>query len=119
GDVEATLERRERAGEPRGVHRRRAPDPDGRDQRREVADDLELRRLVFGDQQQYRVDLGDARERAKRLVLLAQLVERIRARERREPGAPRRREDALLPDDGLGADCLEVEQVVVELDVTE
>src|SRR5207253_503971 len=32
-------------------------------------------------------------------------------------GAPRRREDALLPEDGLRSERLQIEQVVVELDI--
>ncbi len=118
-DVEAALEGLERIGELGRVHRRRASDPDGGDQRGEVFDDLELLRLILGDEEQHRVDLGDARERAECLVLLAKLLEGVRAGERREAGAPGRREDALFPDDGLGAERLEVEQVVVELDVAE
>src|SRR4030095_15139993 len=118
-DVEAGLERLERAGQPRRVHLRRAADLDRRDQRREVSDDLELLRLVLGDQEQYRVDLGNALERAETVGLLAKLVQAVRAGQRREARAPRRREDALFPDDRLGAEGLEVEQVVVELDVAE
>ena len=118
-DVEAALEGLERGGELRRVHRRRASDPDRGDQRGEILDDLELLRLILGDEEQHRVDLRDARERAERLVLLAELVERVRAGEPREAGAPGRRDDALFPDDGLGAERLEVEQVVVEFDVAQ
>ena len=118
-DVEAALERFERGGELGRVDRGRAADPDRRDQRRKVADDLELLGLVLGNEEQHRVDFGDARQGMERLVLLAQLVEGVRARKRGEAGASGRRENALLPDDGLGPRRLEIEQVVVELDIAQ
>ena len=117
--LEAAVERLERGEEPAEVHRRRPPDPDRRYQRREVADDLELRGLVVRNQEQHRVDLRHARERAEGGVLAPELVERVRAGEGRESRAARRRQDALLPVDGLGSEGLEVEQVVVELDVAQ
>src|SRR5207245_9299891 len=80
-DVEAALEGLERGGELRRVHRRRASDPDRGDQRGEILDDLELLRLILGDEEQNRVDLRDARERAERLVLLAEPVDVARSGE--------------------------------------
>ena len=60
GDVEAALERLERGDQAVQVQRRRAADPDRGHDRREVGDDLALLGLLVGDQQQRRVDLGDA-----------------------------------------------------------
>ncbi len=113
-DAEAALERFEGGDEPAEVHGCRPAHPDGRDQRGEVPDDLELRGLVLGNEQQHRVHFRDAPERPEGRVLAPKLVERVRAREGRKPGPPCGRQDALLPRDGFGAVGLQVEQVVVE-----
>ena len=119
GDVEAALQRLERGQEPIDVDRLRPRHAHGRHDRREVVDDLLLLRLIVGDEQQRGVDLGDCRQRAERVLLAPELVERRRARQRGEARAPGGREDLLLPDDRLGALGLEVEQVVVEADFAE
>ena len=74
-DVEAPLQRLERAEEPVDVHRLRPRHAHGRHDRREVANDLLLLRLVVGDEEQRGVDLGHAAEGAERVLLAPELVE--------------------------------------------
>ena len=52
-DGEATLERLEGGSEPRQIHRRRATDPNRRDQGGEILDHFELGGLVLGNEQEH------------------------------------------------------------------
>ncbi len=114
--VEAPLQRLKGRREALKVHGLGHPDPHRSHERREVPDDLDLLRLVVGNEEEHAVHLGHRGQPREHVVLSPQLVERVG---RGQPGKPRASglgQDLLLPDDRLGAFRLEVQKVVVEAD---
>ena len=114
GDVDALPERLQRPRDAADDYRRRRTDPKRRDQRPDVADDLRFRDLLVGDEEQRGVDARHRRQPFKRIALLLELGQRPRRRQRRIARTAVRIHDLSLPDHGLRATGLEVQQVVVE-----
>ena len=114
--VEPPLDVGERLTEAVEVHRARAADPDRRQQRREALHDGDLLRLIVRDDVQDRVHPGDRGQALEGLLLLPELVEGGRRGEGVEARAAGVGQDAPLPDDGLGALGLQVQEVVIEAD---
>ena len=114
GNVDAPPERLQRPRDAADDYWRRRADPKRRDQRPDVADDLRFRDLLVGDEEQCGVDARHRRQPFKRIALLLELGQRPRRRQCRIARTAVCIHDLSLPDHGLRATSLEVEQVVVE-----
>ena len=115
-DVEPPLDVGERLSQPIEIDRARSTDPDRGDERREALDDGGLLPLPIRDHAHHRVDLGDRGQALERPLLRPELIERGGGGQRIESRAAGAGEDAPLPNDGLCALGLQIQEVVIEVE---
>src|SRR5882724_9837490 len=116
GEADTTLERFELLREAREIEPRRRADPQRCDERSNVADDLRLRGLVLGNEQQCAVDAYHRWELFEGLELPLKLSQGCRGGQSSEARAVLRIDDVTFPHHGLGAVRLKVQKVVVKPD---